>query len=664
MSASPLISLGMRAMTANYAALQATGNNIANANTRGYSRQQVELETSMSQYSGSGFFGKGVDVSTVARQHSDFLTREVALTGAVAAADFTRSEQLKQLEKLFETGEAGIGYSAGQLFNSFVDVSNGPQDISSRQVSLSRAQELANRFHTTADRIDAMQSGVSQDLLVSVRSVNELARQIAELNQRISVAEGVGHTPNDLLDKRELALQDLSKLLQVSTIAANDGSVSVFFGGGQQLVLGSDTTTLTLAPDNFDPDKVQLQVIDDGVPRPVLTEQLGAGSIVGLLRFQNNDLTAARNLLGQLAVAVSGGLNEQQSLGWDLNKQFGADILAVGAPKVLPSQLNSGNAALSVEIDDAQLVQASDYELLYQGAGNYELSRVSGQRPPLPVTVTAAQLAAGYTMVDGLRITLNSGTPAAGDRFLLQPVAVAARDMRRVLDDPRGVAAASSVSATLGTTNTGSASVVSLRTVSNSINPKVTVSLTFTNDSGAFSATFTDNTTPPPVVTTGTGTWTAGQPIAYNGWEMNLNGVPRTGDVLTVGETQFPSNSNGNANALMGLRDSNLVGAVRANNGLTAPASGDVIAAGNNVTDAYASTLAEIGIRVQSSGLASDQSSAIEKDAVARQSNLAGVNLDEEASRLIQYQQSYQAAAKMLQVAQSLFDTLLQATAR
>lgn len=664
MTASPLISLGMRAMTANYAALQATGNNIANANTRGYSRQQVELQTSMSQYSGSGFFGKGVDVSTVARQHSDFLTREVALTGAVAATDATRADQLKQLEKLFETGEAGIGYSAGQLFNSFVDVSNGPQDISSRQVSLSRAQELATRFHTTADRIDALQLGVSQDLSVSVKSVNELARQIAELNQRISVAEGVGHTPNDLLDKRELAIQDLSKMLQVSTIAATDGSVSVFFAGGQQLVLGNETTTLTVVPDNFDPTKSQLQVLDGGVPRPVLTEQLGAGSIVGLLRFQNDDLTSARNMLGQLAVAISGGLNQQQSLGWDLNKQFGADILSVGAPKVLPSQLNSGNAALSVVIDDASLVQASDYELLYQGAGNYQLSRVSGQKPPLPVTVTAAQLAAGYDHVDGLRITLNSGTPAAGDRFLLQPVAVAARDMRRVLDDPRGVAAASSVSATLGTTNTGSASVASLRTVNNSINPKVTVSLTFTNNSGAYNATFTDNTTPPPVVTTGTGTWTAGQPISYNGWELNLNGVPRTGDVLTVGETQFPSNNNGNANALMGLRDANLVGAVRANNGLSAPASGDIITVGNNVTDAYASTLAEIGIRVQSSQLASDQSMAIQKDAVARQSNLSGVNLDEEASRLIQYQQSYQAAAKMLQVAQSLFDTLLQTTAR
>jgi flagellar hook-associated protein 1 len=664
MSGSPLVSLGMRAMTANYAALQATGNNIANANTRGYSRQQVELETSMSQYSGSGFFGKGVDVSTVTRQHSEFLTREVALTGAVAAADFTRSEQLKQLEKLFETGEAGIGYSAGQLFNSFVDVSNGPQDISSRQVSLSRAQELATRFHATADRIDALQSGVSQDLSVSVKNVNELARQIAELNQRISVAEGVGHTPNDLLDKRELAIQDLSKMLQVSTIAAGDGSVSVFFAGGQQLVLGNEATTLTMVADNFDPSKAQLQVIDGGVPRPVLTEQLGAGSIVGLLRFQNDDLTSARNMLGQLAVAISGGVNQQQSLGWDLDKQFGTNILAVGLPKVLPSQINSGTAALSLVIEDTRLVQASDYELLYQGAGNYQLSRVSGQRPPLPVTVTAAQLAAGYNSVDGLRITLSSGTPAAGDRFLLQPVAVAARDMRRALDDPRGVAAASSVSATLGTTNTGSATVASLRTVSSSINPKVTVSLTFTSSSGAYNATFTDNTTPPPVVTTGTGTWTAGQPIAYNGWELKLNGVPRIGDVLTVGETQFPSNNNGNANALMGLRDSNLVGAVRANNGLAAPASGDTVVAGNNVTDAYASTLAEIGIRVQSSGLASDQSTAIQKDAVARQSNLSGVNLDEEASRLIQYQQSYQAAAKMLQVAQSLFDTLLQTTAR
>jgi flagellar hook-associated protein 1 len=660
MGVSPLISIGMRAMTANYAALQATGNNIANANTPGYSRQTVELETATGQFSGAGFFGKGVNVKTVSRQHDEFLVREAATSRAIASSDAARADQLRQLEKIFPTGEAGIGYSAGQLFNSFVDVSNQPQDAAARQVVLSRTQELSARFRTAAEQLDTLQSGVTQDIKLSVKNANELARQIAALNQSIANAKGVGHEPNDLLDKRDLAINDLSKILQVSTISVDDGTTSVFFAGGQPLVVSNEAVTLTTVSDPYDSSKVQLGTIDKSLTSTIPSSLLGGGAIAGLLQFQEQDLTSARNQLGQMALGIAGGLNGQQSRGWDLSRNFGSDLLSVGSPRALASDLNSGTGVVAVSIDNTSLVQASDYELEYLGSNNYRLSRQSNQTAPLPVTVTAAQLAAGYRNVDGLNITLTSGTPAVGDKFLLQPVSAAARDMKRVLDDPRGIAAASPVTATLGSTNTGTASIGELKVVSNSVNPKISVAITFTNSTGAYSYTQTDNTTPPPVVTTGTGTWTAGQPITFNGWSMQLNGIPLTNDTVTVGETLYPANNNGNANALLSLRDQNLIGAVRSGNGVSAPASTDTVTSGLNATDAYAGVLAEVGVRVQSGLLAADQSASIEADAVDRQSSRAGVNLDEEASRLIQFQQSYQAAAKMLQVAQSLFDSLLQ----
>lgn len=664
MGVSPLMSIGSRAMTANYAALQATGNNIANVNTPGYSRQSVDLETATGQFTGAGFFGKGVNVKTVSRQYDEFLVRDAAVSASIAAADASRAEQLKQLENVFPTGESGLGYAAGQLFNAFVDVANQPQDSSARQVVLSRAAELSARFRTAAGQLDSLQSGINQDITVSVKNINELARQIAELNQSIANAKGLGHQPNDLLDKRDLAVNSLSKLLQVSTVQADDGTMSVFFSGGEPLVLSNNAATLATMPDKYDRSKLQIGVLENGVTRAILSDSLGGGSVSGLLKFQNEDLAQARNLIGQMAVAVAGGLNAQQSRGWDLSSTLGVNILSVGAPRVLPSGLNSGTGTVTVSIDDPSLVQASDYELTYQGGGNYTLSRLSNQVAPLPVTVTAAQLAAGYRMVDGMNITLASGTPAVGDRFLLQPVSTAARDMKRVLDNPRGIAAASPVTATLGVGNTGSATVGELRVVNGTLNPKVAISISFTNNTGAYSYTQVDSTTLPAVTTTGTGTWTAGVPIAFNGWELQLNGVPKSGDTLDVSETLNPASNNGNANALFSLRDDPLVGSVRANNGLTAPAANDARVAGVNATDAYAGALAEIGVRVQSGVLAAEQSATIEADAVARQSGSAGVNLDEEAARLIQFQQSYQAAAKMLQIAQSLFDSLMQITGR
>ncbi|MGZ8260643.1 MAG: flagellar basal body rod C-terminal domain-containing protein, partial [Caldimonas sp.] len=187
--------------------------------------------------------------------------------------------------------------------------------------------------------------------------------------------------------------------------------------------------------------------------------------------------------------------------------------------------------------------------------------------------------------------------------------------------------------------NTGTAAIASLSAVSASLDPNLTATITFTDDLGNYSYSLVDTTAVLPTVN-GTGTWTAGQPIALNGFALQLSGVPKSGDAIVVARTTVPAGNNGNANALLALRDAAIVG-------------------GASVTDAYASALAAVGVRVQSAGLAAEQSAAVAGDAKAAVADKAGVNLDEEAARLIQFQQSYQAAARILQVAQSVFDTLL-----
>ncbi len=663
MSISSLLSIGSRAMTANYAALQTTGNNVANANTAGYSRQSVELATAFSQQTGSGFFGKGVDVATVSRAHSDFLTREAATTASIAAADQARSSQLQQLEAVFPTGEAGLGYSAQQMFNAFVDVSNKPQDASARQVVLSRVGELATRFRTASDQIDAIQSGISQDLRTAVSSINALTTRIADLNQRIANVQGTGHAPNDLLDKRDTAISDLTKIAQVTTVAAADGSVGVFLGGGQKLVLGGEATPLTTLADPYDPTKVQIGITEGGTTRAFPDGFIAGGSVAGLLRVQNHDLGDARGLIGQVASAIAGSLNAQQALGLDLGQPSGpgAPLLSVGAAAVAPSSNNAKAAgvpvasyvngagvrvsSVSIAIVSTSELQPSDYELAADPAlpaGSYRLTRLNDG---------TSQTVSDGSVVDGFRIDIAAPAPATRDRFLLQPVSPATRSMVRALDDPKGIAAASPVTATVAATNTGSAAVASLAAVSASINPNLTATITFTDNSGNFSYSLVDTTSALPTVN-GTGSLVAGQTVSLNGFALKLNGVPKLGDTVTVAKTAYPAGDNGNANALLALRDATFVGQKTISPGVVAP--------GVNVTDAYASALASIGVRVQSASLAADQSAAIASDAKTAESAKSGVNLDEEAARLIQYQQSYQAAAKMLQIAQSVFDTLLQ----
>ena len=662
MGTGALMALGTRAMFANYAALQATSNNIANANTEGYSRQQVDLQTAGGQFTGAGFFGKGVDVATVMRSHNEFLTREAVATRSTAAADKALSEQLQQLEKVFTTGEGGIGHAVGQVFNAFADVATKPQDTSARQVVLSRTNELAARFRTASEQINSMQAGVTQDLKASVNAVNGLAKQIASLNQQIASVQGFGHTPNDLLDQRDTALGKLSELMQVSTVGADDGTVSVFIGGGQKLVLGSIATEMSTVKDRFDPFKLQVGIREAGIDRALPTSLLTGGSIAGLVRFQNTDLVDARNQMGQLAQAVAAQLNGQQALGLDLTEKAGSPLLSLASPRVLPASNNTGGATVAVTINNASQARASDYELSRESAGAYSLRRLSDNHtfatPELPA-LTPALLASGV-QVDGLTIqVVGAAQPAVGDRFLLQPVAVAGRDLKLALDDPRGIAAASPISASVSLDNKGSVGIDGLKVLTPISAPATEVQFRFAVNATTQATTYTYSTDGGTTFSATPLALSANQPITWPvgsatpAWSLSLRGSPADGDRLTVGPTPVPSSNNGNANALLGLRDVRMVGAEVNNQ------TGAVAFEASSFGDAYSNILSTFGVRVQTAKSLASNSAVVAEQAKSLASNTSGVNLDEEAARLIQFQQSYQAAAKMLQVAQSVFDTLL-----
>jgi flagellar hook-associated protein 1 len=640
---SGLLSVGKSAMFANYAALQTTGNNIANANTPGYSRQSVQLADTAGQFTGSGFFGKGVSVVTVQRAYNELLTIQAGAAHSIAAADSARAGKLTQLEGVFPIGSTGIGAAAGSLLNTFVDVSSNPTDSSARQVALSGAQELASRFRNAGEQLAGLQSGVMLDMRAAVTQVNSLAKQVGRLNEQISALKGTGQAPNNLLDERDRIVSDIGKLINVTTQPAEDGSLGVFIGAGQNLVLGSVVNSLRVLPDTFDPAKAQVALRDGSSDRLISPSSLSGGSISGLLKFQNDDLGEATRLLGQMATAISGALNQQQSLGLDLGQPAGrgAPILATSDARVLVSWGNAGNAQLAASVSDPAQVQASDYELLFDGA-NYSITRQPNAQALTGSPFTPALLAAGLS-VDGLTIQLSAGTAQTGDRFLVQPAATAAQNMRLALTDPRGLAAASPFTGSAGVDNRGTATVASVLATSATSVPSLSADFVFTSNTGDYNWTLDDGTT----VTAGTGTWAAGAPITLGGFAMNLDGVPKSGDTLRVASTVSPAGNNGNALAFVGLGQTALVGRSATQNGM-------------NITDAYASALAGIGVRVQGGSTASKISTALADDAETARSNEVGVNLDEEAARLIQFQQAYQAAAKILQVAQTIFQTLLQ----
>ncbi|HET8871954.1 MAG TPA: flagellar hook-associated protein FlgK, partial [Aquabacterium sp.] len=291
---SSIFSISTRAMLANTSLLQTLSHNISNANTPGYSRQSVELATEGGQFSGAGFFGRGVRVQTVSRANDPFLTREANTNLAASSSDQTRLDKLQQLEKIFQTGESGIGYAASQVLNSFVDVANQPQDLSARQVVLARAQDLVSRVQTAGNQLSTIQAGVMADMKTTVAQINDYAKQIADINQKIAIAQGSGQSPNDLLDTRDELIKQLNTKVQVSTVSADDGTMSVFMGGGQRLVLGNLAEKLNVDVDDFDATKGRLSVVTPSGNVRLDQAAITGGSLKGLFQAQDSDIPAAQ----------------------------------------------------------------------------------------------------------------------------------------------------------------------------------------------------------------------------------------------------------------------------------------------------------------------------------------------------------------------------------
>ncbi|MDP4299144.1 flagellar hook-associated protein FlgK [Leptothrix discophora] len=633
MSTTSLMNVGTRAMFAAQAQLQTTGHNISNANVAGYSRQETVLTTASGSYTGAGYFGRGVTVQTVTRAVDGFLTDRVAQTRSQASADSTRLDLLNRLEGSFGTGESGLGYAATQVFNAFSDVANSPADPSARQVVLARSEELASRFRASADQIESLQASTTLDVRNTVDTINGLARQIAKLNDNIAGAQGNGQSPNDLLDQRDQLIGELSQHVQVTRLEQDDGSLNLFIGGGQSLVLGNSAYQLTSQPDDFDPSRVRVGIQIGGIERRLDEGMLGGGTLTGLVRFQNQDLAHARDQLGLLAGTLAREVNRQQSFGLGLDGQPGNALFRYGDANAIPAKTNAvdgaGNliGAISLTVTDSRALQPSEYELSVNPDGSYDVLRRSDG-------ATFANLADGATL-DGYTIT-GGGVP--GDRFLLQPFSTAAQGLGVALADPRGIAAANPVNAVAAPANTGTGTISALTIEAPPAGSYSSFNVTFgaQNALGGRDYTLTDS----GGGVLASGSWSAGTPIRHDGIAIKLDGVPASGDTFAIQPTLQASSSNGNALALEGLAHA-------------------AMAVGLTFTNQYAQALSGIGVRVQGAQAAADVSSAAADQAATELGARTGVNLDEEAARLMQYQQSYQAAAKVLQVAQKVFDTIL-----
>ena len=660
-----LMNVGVSALNANQQALTTVGHNIANVNTPGYSRQTVYTNALHGQNMGNGFIGKGVQVATVMRNYSALLNRQSNAANAIHAADTSRLQGLMQMQDVFKGGDGSLGAAVTNMMNAFVDVQAAPSDATGRNVVLTRMSELAARFHAASNMLEEQDYSTAQQLRNNALLVNDKASQVARLNNEISRALATGHQPNDLLDARDQVIREINQYVQTTQVAADDGSISLFVGGSQALVLGINSGQLSVEETKEYPgsQRMALYFSQPGGQQLELTAAMvGGGEIAGLLKFRNEDLAEGRNLLGRLAMTIGHELNLQNQRGLTLNGQQGGALFSLPTTSTgygnITGYSNIGPGAATTQVMDASQLKPSEYRLIFEGSPLAPvLTRMSDGKvfnatstPPL---TTMADLNAGFD-ADGLRFTVPNATTAAavaGNSMLFKPFSTAASEIEALVHNPDELAAASALTANINKNNTGKLQLTQLGANDFTGIPAAQdpVRLTF-NGAGQVTYQIYNHLSSTWGPVAGSMDYVPGQALTINGWSITLTGTPAAGDTVDVANAldfgeAFRLNA-GNAGAFLDLRDKK------------------VFDQGTTLSDGFSAAMAVVGTRTQSVQLAKKLSSTVAKNLEMDRTAVSGVNLDEEAARLLQYQQAYQASSKVIQIAQSLFDSVLNAVGR
>lgn len=629
---SSIFNIGLSGLNAAQAGMATTQHNIANANTPGYSMQQIVQTANTPQYTGSGYFGQGTNVATVQRVYNDFLNTQILQGQAQASQLSTYQAQITQIDNVLADPNAGLSPAMQGLFNAANTVSNMPSSVPARQTLLSSAQRLTASFQALSQQMTDMNTSINTQINNSVISVNSYAQQIATLNQNIALAQssGNGQPPNDLLDQRDQLISKLNQQIKVSVIKQSDGGYNVMVANGQPLVVGNQSYGLKAVASTTDPTRLEVAYSANGTTVPLQQSSIQGGTLGGLLAFRDQSLVPAQNALGRVAIGIATSLNQQNQLGQDLNGALGGNIFNLPTPVVNAASSNAGNAVVAASISSASALSTSDYTLKFNGGTSYTLTRLSDN--------TVTSLVGLPQTVDGVTLSLSSGAAAAGDTFLIRPTANAAQGISLAISDPAKIAAAAPILASASINNTGTGVIGNGAVVPPAppnANLQTPVSITFTSPT-----TYTVAGAVPAVA--GTVAYTSGQTISYNGWTTQLSGAPATGDVFNIAPNTNGTGDNRNALLMAGLQAQNTL-------------------AGGTTTfqGAYDQIVAQIGTTTSSVTQSSTAQTTIVNQLVQTQQSASGVNLDQEAANLMRYQRAYQAAGKAIQVANTMFDTLL-----
>ncbi|MBZ9538318.1 flagellar hook-associated protein FlgK [Modicisalibacter tunisiensis] len=644
-----LFSTGLSGLNAAQVALQTAGTNVSNVYTPGYNRQVAQLGETLPA-------GGGVQVNDVERQFNQYIASQLNAATSRSSALETYSTQASQIDNLLADSDSGLAPLMQSFFSSMQDLAGAPSDPAARQGVIGTADTLTGQFRAFDSYLDDMQSGINGQIRDEVTQINNTADQLAKLNRQISLTKAkTGDIPNNLLNQRDHMVATLSERLDVSLSVQDGDTYNVMLGNGQPLVAGNRSYTLEAVPSSADPSRTVVAYNDPGGSQVELRDStFEGGTLGGLMTFRRETLDKTQNQLGQMALSLAAGFNDQHRAGQDLNGDQGGDFFAIGGPTVFSDDTNNGTANFSAEFSNVSQVTPGDYELRYDGSsspGKFAVTRLdTGEK------VGDFSLDSNNQLTfDGVTLTVDdSANLANGDVYQLQPTRNLAGTLENVIHDTSRIAAGAHVAANIST-STGSGSSLSVDSVTvgedfklppkgaplvmqvNAVNPDGSFDLTNSGggDLGTEVLLNGEAVSNPAAVTLG-----SGDKLTVDGVTMTFTGKPASSDTITIKQDPA-SGDNTNALALQNLQNADLVGGKA------------------SLNESYASMVSDVGNRTNVVQANLDAQNTLTEQLKQVQQSESGVNLDEEAANLIRFQQYYQANAKVIQTASTVFDSIL-----
>jgi flagellar hook-associated protein 1 len=635
-----LLRLGANNLLNVQQALTTTSHNITNANTEGYSRQTVNFAARTAQSMGFGYIGQGAYISGIERSVDNFLVSQVHNYSASESRYNTYLDFSSRLDNLMADSNNSLNSSLKNFFNGVQEVASKPSSLPERQVMLSEANNLVQRMQSLDRSFEGLNRELNAEISAAVNDINGLTASIRQLNMQIvsASAANTGSPPNDLLDQRDLMLTQLSNKIGISVVPLADGSVNVFAGKGQPLVVGNEMTKLATKVNPYDNTKLEVAYVDKAGGTNIISQYIQGGQLHGLMDFRDRNMAQAESRAGLIALTLSAEFNALHEKGMDFQSNMGTAFFNTPTIAITSHQGNTGTTVPSLTVTDTGQIRASEYQAKYDGS-NWHLIRMHDG-----TTVTGT----GTLTLDGMQVDLSAGTPVLGDSFSFNPGRDAANNFQVLLKDPQQIAAASAVKTTTASVNTGKGVLSKVDVTDASVMP-LTTPLQIRFDADALGVGV------PGFVLSGATTGTlAYDPVSDSagktfdlptlGLRFQMSGSPATNDQFTLGSNAGGRGDNRNALALVSLQQGKLV------NGRA-----------DTFQDFYGTLVADVGTNQQQAEANHDIETSLLSQARQYRDSVSGVSLDEEAANLLRFQQAYQAAAQVIKMADEIFNSLLAA---